>query len=298
MLLIAVTLAIVMVAFSIFVPHFATLRNILNVLRRSSALFMVCSGLTLTLLLAGMDLSQGSAVGLVSVITGLSVMHIGVVPGIALGILTGVTCALLNSVLITKAKVQPIIVTLGSLFGFLGITFIIRREPVVGLPDSFSFIGAGMVGSIPVPVILFGIVTFILYVLLRQTTLGRAIYAIGGNQEVARLSGVNIDRTIIFAWLLNGALVALGSIILTSRVGEGQPWLGGFPMLLESFASAVIGGTSLMGGRGGVIQAVLGVLFIGFLVNGLTLLGLNQYVRESVLGALIIVAVWFGSRGR
>jgi ribose transport system permease protein len=296
--LITSTLIILFIGFCLFAPNFATITNILNVLRRSSYLFMLCCGQTLTVLLGGMDLSQGSAVGLVSVITGLSIMEFGVAVGVVIGLLAGIASALVNSLLITKAKVQPIIVTLGTLFGYLGITFIIRREPILGLPMSFSFIGAGMVGPIPVPVILFAVVAVIFYFLLKKTTLGRAIYAIGGNEVAARLSGIKIERTINHAWALNGALVALGSIILTSRVGEAQPWMGGFTILLESFAATVIGGTSLAGGVGGVVQVILGVLFIGFLVNGLILLGMNQFVREAVLGGLIIAAVWFGSRGR
>ena len=107
-----------------------------------------------------------------------------------------------------------------------------------------------------------------------------------------------IDRTKIFAWVLNGFLVALGSIILTSRVGSGEPWMGGFNMLLESLAATVIGGTSLFGGKGGMGGTLVGVLIIVFLVNGLTLMGMNQFVREIIIGLLIIIAVWFGFRGR
>jgi len=179
-----------------------------------------------------------------------------------------------------------------------GITFLITRMPVSGLPGPFFFIGGGMLGVIPVPVIIFAVVAFLVYQLLKNTVFGRNIYAIGGNQESARLSGVGIHRTKIYAWMLNGALVALGAVILTSRVGSGEPWMGGFDLLLEAIAATVIGGTSLFGGRGGMGGTLVGVLIIAFLVNGLTLMGMNQFIREITVGLLIIIAVWFGFRGR
>ena len=153
-----------------------------------------------------------------------------------------------------------------------------------------------MVGPIPVPVILFGLVALAFHQLLTQTQFGRNIYSIGGNEEAARLSGIRVDRTKILAWGLDGFLVALGGIILTSRVNSGEPLLGG-GLLLESVGAAVIGGTSVFGGRGGAIQAVLGVLFMAFLVNGLNLLGISAFVKDALTGAFIILAVWVGFRG-
>ncbi len=296
-----IALVVLLIIFAILAPNFLTVSNILNVLRHASPLFMLATGQTLVILLAGIDLSQGSLVGFVSVMTGLAMMQFGSIPaGIVVGLLTGATVGFVSSLLITKAKVQPFIVSLGFLFSIYGLTFSITGgNRIVGLPELFFVVGGGMVGGvIPVPVIIFAVVAFALHQVLRRTPFGRNIYAVGGNQEAARLSGVGIDRTKIFAWALNGFLVALGSIILTSRVGSGEPWMGGFDMLLESIAAAVIGGTSLFGGKGGIGGTIVGVLIIAFLVNGLTLMGMNQFVREITVGLLIILAVWFGFRGR
>jgi ribose transport system permease protein len=296
--LLVIVLVVMGIVFSAVVPGFATGGNILNVLRQSSSLFMLACGQTLVILLAGIDLSQGSLVGLVSVITGLALMRFDTGAGILIGLSTGAVTGLVSGLIITKAKVQPIIVSLGMLFSLYGITFIISRKPILGLPEPFAIIGQGVVGPIPVPVILFAVVAVIFHLLLKQTPLGRNIYAIGGNEESARLSGVAIDRVKILAWVVNGFLVAIGGIILTSRVGSGQPWLGGFPLLLEAISAAVIGGTSLSGGKGSMLGTLVGVLFIAFLVNGLTLMGMNQFVREVALGTVIIIAIWFGARGR
>lgn len=285
------------VIFTILTPNFITGENILNVLRQASSLFMLAAGQSLVLLLGGIDLSQGSVVGFVSVITGIALMRFGVVLGTLIGLLTGAACGLFSGLVIAKAKVQPFIVSLGMLFIMEGATFLITRHPIYGLPTSFFAIGQGMAGPIPVPVILFAVVAFLFYQTLKQTPFGRDIYAIGGNPEAARLAGISIDRTKIFVWVLNGFLVAFGAIILTARFASGHPLAGG-GLLLESIGAAVLGGTSLFGGRGGAIQAVLGVLFIAFMVNGLNMLGISTFVKDAIIGALIILAVWIGFRGR
>lgn len=285
------------VIFTILTPSFISGENIVNVLRQASSLFMLAAGQTLVLMLGGIDLSQGSVVGFASVITGIALMRFGVVLGTLIGLLAGIVCGLFSGLMITKAKVQPFIVSLGMLFIMEGVTFLITRHPIYGLPESFFVIGAGMVGPIPVPVILFAVVAFIFYQMLKQTPFGRNIYAIGGNPEAARLAGIGVDKINILVWGLNGFLVGFGAIILTARFASGQPLAGG-GLLLESIGAAVLGGTSLFGGRGGALQAVLGVLFIAFMVNGLNMLGISTFVKDAIIGALIIIAVWIGFRGR
>jgi len=295
--LLIVILVIMGIVFSILAPGFATGGNILNVLRQSSSLFMLACGQTLILLLGGIDLSQGSVAGLISVVTALALIQFGTGAGIFIGLLVGAATGFISGLIITKAKVQPFIVSLGVLFIMEGIVFLITRAPISGLPTSFFFLGGGMAGPIPMPVIIFAFIAFIFYQILRQTVFGRNIYAIGGNEDAARLSAIRVDRVKLMAWILNGLLVALGSIIFTSRVQSGQPLAGG-GLLLESIGAAVIGGTSLFGGRGGVIQTILGVLFIAFLVNGMNLMGISTFVKDALIGVLIIFAVWFGFRGK
>jgi len=295
--LLIIILVVMGIAFTIAAPGFATGGNILNVLRQASLLFMLAAGQTLVLLLGGLDLSQGSVVGLVSVVTALALMRFGTGAGIMIGLLVGSATGLASGLLITRAKVQPFIVSLGMLFMLEGVTFLITRAPISGLPGPFFFIGGGMLGVIPVPVIIFAVVAFFVYQLLKNTVFGRNIYAIGGNEEAARLSAIRVDRVKLLVWILNGFLVALGSIIFTSRVQSGQPLAGG-GLLLEAIGAAVIGGTSLFGGRGGVIQAILGVLFIAFLVNGMNLMGISTFIKDALIGVFIIFAVWFGFRGK
>jgi ribose transport system permease protein len=289
--------------FSVLSSNFLTASNLLNVLRQASTLFMLACGQTLVLLIAGIDLSQGSVLGLVSVVTALGLIHFGLFGGILAGLLVGSLCGLLSGVVISKAKVPAFVVTLGMLFIAEGITLIITDgQPVFGFPPEvasrFFFIGGGLIGNIPVPVILFVLALFFFHKHLRLTTFGRHIYAIGGNEEAAHLSGIQVDRRKILVYTVNGFLVAVGSLILTSRVNSGQPLLGG-GYLMESIGAVVIGGTSLFGGRGGVLHTSLGVCFIAFMVNGLNLLGISTFIKETLIGVLMIVAVLFSvQRGR
>ena len=296
--LLVFVLIIMGIIFSFVAPGFFDWGNTVSVLRQASSLFMLCSGQTLALLLGGFDVSQGSLVSFVSVMTAFAVVRYGTVMGTLIGILIGGGYGLIVGSLIAKARVLPsFIITLGFFFIIEGITFIITTRPVSGLPPSFSYIGEGMIGPIPMPVILFAGFALLFHLLLRQTQLGRNIYAIGGNEEAARLAGIRIGWTKILAWVLNGFLVAIGGIILTSRVNSGEPILGG-GLMLESVGAAVIGGTSVFGGKGGAVQAVLGVLFISFLVNGLNLMGISAFVKDALTGAFIILAIWLGFRGQ
>ena len=178
--ILAIALVVMCVAFAILVPTFATGGNILNVLRQSSSLFMLACGQTLIIVLAGIDLSQGSLVGLVSVITAIALVRFGIAGGILVGLVTGAASGLIQGLIVTKAKMQPFIVSLGMLFTIFGITFLITEgNPIFDLPESFRFVGAGMLGPIPLPVILFALVALVFHYLLRQTSLGRNVYAIG-----------------------------------------------------------------------------------------------------------------------
>ena len=291
------------VIFSILNSNFLTASNLLNVLRQASTLFMLACGQTLVLLIAGIDLSQGSVLGLVSVVTALGLIHFGLLAGILGGLLIGSLCGLVCGLVIAKARVPAFVVTLGMLFIAEGVTLIMTDgQPVFGFPsevaNKFFFIGGGLVGIVPVPVILFVLALLFFHKYLKLTRFGRHIYASGGNEEAAHLSGIQVDRRKIIVYTLNGFLVAVGSLILTSRVNSGQPLLGG-GYLMESIGAVVIGGTSLFGGRGGVLHTSIGVCFIAFMVNGLNLLGISTFIKETLIGVLMIVAVLFSvQRGR
>lgn len=291
--ILAAILLLMLITLSALTPNFMTVSNVLSVLRQASALFMLASGQTLVVLVRGLDLSQGAIVGLVSVVTASFMLSLGPAAAIIFGLLAGIICGFVPGIIVTKLRVPPFAATLGMLFVVEGVTLIYTEgQPIFGLPETgiFAFIGGGHIGIIPVPAILFVLVGIVLHLVLRFTTFGRYLYAIGGNEEASRLSGIMVHRWIIMAYTVNGFLVGLGAIILTSRVNSGQPLLGG-GYLMESIGAVVIGGTSLFGGKGGVLQTALGVCFLAFMVNGLTIMGMSTFVRQTLVGFLIITSV-------
>jgi ribose/xylose/arabinose/galactoside ABC-type transport system permease subunit len=283
--------------FAILRPQFLNQRNIINVFRQIAVVFILASGQTFAILSAGIDLSQGAIVSLVSVVTADIIMKHGVFWGMLAGLGAGTFAGLITGLFVGVAGVQPFIATLGMIFMASGGAFVYTGGiAIFGLDrpvfQDFFFFGGGYLGPIPVPVIV-GIITLIVaYYLMYRTPFGRHVYAIGGNEKAAIISGVNAGRVKILIYTLSGLTATIGSILLTSRILSGQPHLGGFSILMESIASVVIGGTSLMGGEGGIYRTLMGALIIGFLGNGLNLLGVSTFVQQIVIGLIIIVSVW------
>lgn len=281
--------------YSMFTPNFTRITNIVSVFQQTTGIFFLACGQTLMLLLGGIDLSQSAAVGLISVIVAKAVISFGLVPGVAIALLFGLFYGLILGLLVTKFHVQPWISSIGMMYILQGITYLIARLPVMGLPASFSIIGRGELGVVPINLIIFFVFGALLYYFLSYTSTGRSIYAIGGNEEVARLSGIKVDKVKIIAWMLNGFFVALGCVILSSRVSSGQPTLGG-NLQNVALGAVVIGGTRLEGGHGGVVQSFLGVIFMSFLLNGFNLVGMSAFTQQALIGILIIAVVWFSNR--
>ena len=287
---------IMCIVYSILSPYFLTLNNITNVLRNAAVILCMACGQTFVLLSAGIDLSQGSIVSLVSVITVDMIVKHGLILGSLLGIGVGVLFGLINGIVIGKLRVQPFIATLGMLYMASGTAlFYSGGAPIYGLEgaqkDAFFWFGGSYIGPIPLPVIFATIALLVCYLILNRTKFGRHVYALGGNEEVARLGGVNIARIKIAIYTLSGFFSAIGSYLLTSRVISGQPILGAGMLLMQSIGAVVIGGTSLFGGEGGVFRTLLGVLLISFIVNGLNLLAVSTFIQEIVIGAIIILSV-------
>jgi ribose transport system permease protein len=286
--------------FSALSPAFLTVQNILNVLRQSSVVFFLASGQTLALLSAGIDLSQGSIVSLVSVISAdLMMRGYGFFPGILGGVAVGAACGLFTGLWVGKARLNPFIATLGMNYIAAGAALLYTGgDSIFGLPKDclvvMGWVGEGYFLRIPIPVIFAGINLAIMYLFLNHTRLGRSIYSIGGSQEAAIVSGINTSRVKIWVYTLSGLLSAIGGVILTSRCISGQPILGGGTLLLESLGAVVIGGTSLFGGEGGIFRTLLGVMIMSFGINGLNLLATSTYLQDVVVGAIIIVSVWIG----
>jgi len=284
---------VVCILFGILTPVFFNPLNILNVIRQVSIIGVIAVGMTFVILLGGIDLSVGSVVAFTGIIAaGFQVKWGGsLFLSIFIPLLIGGGIGFLNGFISTKGGLHPFIVTLGTMSIFRGATLLVAKgRPISGMSKSFRFIGAGMIGPIPFPVILFLGSVIIAAIILRRTVFGRYIYAIGGNEEAALLSGIRVDRYKISAFTILGFLSALSGLILTSRLNSGE-LVAGEGYELDVIASVVIGGTSMMGGEGGVYGTLIGALLIGVISNGLNLLGVQPYWQMIVRGSIIILAV-------
>jgi len=283
--------------FAILKPQFIHWRNIINVLRQMAVVFILASGQTFAILSAGIDMSQGAIASLVSVVTADIVMKYGVFWGILAGLGAGTFAGLITGLFVGVARVQPFIATLGMIFMASGGALVYTGGVAIfGLDkpqyESFFFFGGGYIGPIPLPVILAVIVLIVVYYLMYRTPFGRHVYTIGGNEKAAVMSGINAGKTKLVIYTFSGFTATVGSILLTSRILSGQPHLGGFSLLMDSIASVVVGGTSLMGGEGGIFRTLMGALIIAFLGNGLNLLGISTFIQQIITGLIIIVSVW------
>ncbi|GKV65954.1 MULTISPECIES: ribose ABC transporter permease [unclassified Sporosarcina] len=287
-------LLLIIVIISIMSPSFLTLNNLFNVLRQVSINALIAFGMTFVILTGGIDLSVGSILALTGAVTA-GMMSGGMDPLLAmlLGVLLGVVLGAINGLIIAKGKVAPFIATLATMTIFRGLTLVYTEgRPISGLGDSaiFTMLGKGYFFGIPVPVITMSITFAVLYFILKKTTFGRRVYAVGGNEEASRLSGINVDRIKIYVYSLAGGLTAIASMILTSRLNSAQPTAGNM-FELDAIAAVVLGGTSLTGGRGWIVGTLVGALIIGVLNNGLNLIGVSSFFQQVVKGAVILIAV-------
>ena len=277
--------------FSFGSRFFLSGQNFRNMGVAAAALAAVSFGQTFTILTAGLDLSVGSAVALVSIVSSLVIREYGVILGITVALAVGAAVGLVNGLIITRLRVVPFIATLAMMSVFSGLALNISGGlPVSGLPSSFGELPYVVIFGIPAPVLISVATLIASILLLRLTKFGRHVYAVGGNQEAARLSGIATDRVKLIAYVVCGLFASVGSIILTARVASGQPSLG-TSLPLESVAAVVLGGVSLFGGRGSVIGVAFGVAFVTILSNGLNLLNVSSYTQMMVIGTALIIAV-------
>jgi len=274
--------------------RFLTSDNLLNICRQSAVNALISLGQLAVIITGGIDLSVGSVLGLCCVMVAM-LMHAGVPPvaSVAAALAIGFGLGALNGILLTKLHLpHPFIPTLGMMNVARGLALVISGGfPVSELPSGFRFWGAGSIGWIPAPLILVAGMCGLFYVFLGRTTIGRDIYAIGGNQQAARLSGVPVDRRLILVYGLSGLTAAIGAIVLAGRMNSGFP-LAGVGGELDSIAAVVIGGASFLGGVGTVSGTVVGALIMGVLRNGLNLLNVSAAWQTVVIGIVIVAAVW------
>ena len=296
---IAVAFILLVAVLSFLSESFLTVSNLLNIARQVSINAIIATGMTFVILTGGIDLSVGSVLAFSgAIIAGLLSAGRPLLAAIAAGLAVGALLGLVNGLIIAKGKVQPFIATLGMLTIARGATLVYTDgRPITGMPDTFVWLGAGEVGRIPVPVLIMGAVFLASYVVLTQTVYGRYVYAIGGNEEAARLSGVNVPFYKALVYVFSGLLSAASAVILTARLNSAQP-TAGFTFELDAIAAVVLGGTTLAGGEGGIGGTLLGAFIIGVLNNGLNLLNVSSFYQQVVKGAVILLAVLLDRRLR
>lgn len=298
-----IALFILCLVISLLSDKFLTATNAWNVMRQISVNICISVGMTLVVLTAGIDLSVGSVLALCGAITagllknGIEIPSSNLFIGFTIlgatvaGLLTGSLLGWFNGWAITKFKVPSFVATLAMLTIARGLTMLWTKGfPITGLNENFAYIGTGWFIGIPLPVWISGIIVLIAVVITNKTKLGRYIYAIGGNENAATLSGISIKKIKIIVYSIAGTLAAVGGLLVTSRLDAAQPNAGtGYE--LDSIAAVVIGGTSLSGGRGSVLGTVLGAIIIGVLNNGLVLLNVSPFWQQVVKGFVILIAV-------
>jgi inositol transport system permease protein len=297
-----------MAIFAIIEPRFLNTTNLFNVMRQISITGLIALGMTFVILTAGIDLSVGSLLAFSAIVAAavskgssgntLSLdaeaavghpWYVAMAVAIGMGLLGG----FLQGLGITRLKVPPFVVTLGGLSAFRGLTlWFSGGGPISGFDADYRWWGQGLIGQVPVPVLLFLLTAILCHVILRHTRYGRHVYAVGGNPEAARLSGLNVDRIILSVYVIVGTLAGLAGFVLSARLNSAEA-VAGIGYELTVIASVVIGGTSLFGGAGSIWGTVIGAILIGVLVNGLVLNNVSSYIQQIIIGLIIIAAVAF-----
>lgn len=283
--------AIVYLVFSLLSRQFFTVSNLTAVALQSSINAIIAVGMTLVIISAGIDLSVGSIAGLASVVAATVMQGHGIVIGIVAGVVVGFVAGAINGALTARVGLAPFIVTLGTLTLYRGAALVFTNgQPIYGISETFRLIFAGSIGPVPTPVIFAIVVALLADFLLRRTTFGEHVIAIGGNEEAARLCGIAVDRVKATVYVIAGGLAALAGFVLVARIGAAEP-IGGTGYELDAIAATVIGGTSLFGGVGTVGGTLVGALILGGLRDGLTLLNVQSFWQQVASGIVIVVAV-------
>jgi ribose transport system permease protein len=273
-------------------PHFLTVSNLLNVAQQTSINAIIAAGMTFVIISGGIDLSVGSILAFSGVVLGsLLTRDFSIIAIIgALGV--GLLCGVLNGVLISFGRLPPFIATLGMMSVARGGALLFTQgRPISGFPDGFRFLANGELLRVPMPVVIMAAVYAGAHLLLNRTRLGRYTYAIGGNEVATHLSGVNVRFYKACVYGLSGLLSGLAAVILTARLNSAQP-IAGIMYELDAIAATVIGGTSLLGGEGKISGTLMGALIMGVLRNGLNLLDVSSYLQQTIIGLVIIAAVF------
>ena len=281
------------ITFSAVSPQFRSVINILNIFEQNAVIGIIACGMAFMIIIGGFDLSVGSVAALTGIVVGIilrdspNAFLVAILSGLAIGVGVG----LANGLLISKIGINPFVTTLGMMVIARGLVFVITLgKPIYGFPMHYNVIGMGKLGPIPIPMLIWGVIVLVAHVFLKYTKFGQYVYAVGGSETVARLSGINIERMKILTCVFTGLLASLGGIVLVFRVMAALPQAAtGYE--LTAIAAAVVGGCALGGGAGGVVGTIVGTLVLGVIINGLHILGVSAYWESAVTGMIILTAV-------
>lgn len=268
-------------------------RNLTNILNAVAILGLIASAQTIVIISGAIDISVGSIVGVAGVAAALAMVGTDAPAiGIGVAVIVGTLCGLVNGLLVTKGRVNPIIATLATMAIFRGVAYVLSGGRGIGIVNStYNWIGAGRIMSIPVAVYIFVIVAIVLIYFMRSTDLGRNIYAIGGNPHAAKLVGINVQRYQVGVYVLTGFVCGIAAVLLTARTTSGQPASGSEGLELETITAAFLGGCAMQGGKGTIVGTIIGVLIIGTLNNGMILMQVPTFYQLVAKGLLLLGAV-------
>jgi ribose transport system permease protein len=294
---ILIALVCLLIVCSFISKNFFTFDNIINVLRQTSTSTIVAVGMTFALILGGIDLSVGSIACLAGIFaSGLmsgykAGFQLSIPLSIAVALIIGVLCGLVNGVIITRLKLSPFIVTLASMSTVRGLALLYSNGiPVARLPPEAVFLGRGYIGFLPIPVLVMAVVIALTWTALGCMSFGRHVQAIGGNEECARLSGIKVNRTKIIVYIISGGCAAITGVLLTLRLGSGQPTVAE-GMEMDAITAVVLGGTSISGGKGYMLGTIIGCLFLTFLGNGFNIIGISSFWQRVFKGIILVIAI-------
>ena len=285
-------LLVICVFATILSPSFLSVTNLFNVFKQITVAGIVGCGMTFVILTGGIDLSVGSILGLSGVLaSGVLASTGNTAAAVAVSLVVGVACGAVNGFFVSVCGIPPFISTLGMMTLLRGVILVYTKgSPIPIKSDASKFFGKGSIAGIPVPVIILIIVFLLAHYILTQTSYGRSVYAVGGNREAARLSGIRVKTSEFLVYTLNGLMCGMAGLILTARLGSAQS-TSGTGIEMDAIAAVILGGTSLSGGVGFVLPTVVGAMIMGIIDNILTLMNVNPHATNIVKGAVILIAV-------
>lgn len=286
-------LLVLCVVFAVMSEEFFTYINIRNILRQQSMVAITAAGATFVMITTGLDISVGSTIALSGVVFAKLVQGgMPLLPACLIAILVGGIVGLINASMIVGAKINPVIATLGSMYAVRGIAYLVAGGTTIanGLPKNFNVLGRGYIGPVPIPVVIMILVYIVFHFVLSRTLLGKYTYAIGGNKETARLSGISVAKVMVLLYVITGLLTGLSGAIMASRLTSGNPQIGtGFEF--DVIIAVFLGGVSTTGGEGTIVGTFIGAMIVGVLSNGLNLLGVDPFYQYIIKGIVLVLAV-------